>query len=275
MNLFIIDQNRLRSDALDDRLHYSTPADLFVLIDTAFVEMCKGKAFEIASNKNFMFLREHPSKVAVGSSISELLRQELHTRKPTSDIINPNLTDAFRLYLEELRTHGQARPRHAKLMELVTLHQDSLADGALNIAKKRADLQSTLDSWKQNLSPEDLQSLRSHRWTDKKWLSKSGVAAANGAIQLLIENGWSRDEAVAFCKLSPLFFRFQLAFNNLALHWLEHHGLPTAKDDTVLNDLLDMEYVVSATYAKELVTIDQKAGEQLALLNRLLEKATN
>ncbi len=272
MSSIIIDQNRFRSGELDDELHYAKPDDLFVIIDAAFIEMCKGNEYESTLNKSLAFLREHPSKVAVSASISQLMRQEIESKQPTVDIINHELTDAFRLYLEESRTLGSTGPLHSELMRRITLHQASLANEQLNVIVKRPQLEGAVIEWEQMLSPEELLSLRNSKWSDDDWLRTSGVSAAKRTTQLLIENGWSVDEAKAFTKLSPIMFRVQFAFNNLALFWLQKGGLPTAGDDKVLNDLIDLDYAVSATYATKLMTNDGKANLLFSHLKHLLEK---
>ena len=270
MSTIIVDQNQLRSDDLDHRLYYASPEDVFILTDAALVEMMKSDQFESTSFGSLKNLRERSPFIFLGFAVSELMRQELRDKRPTKEIISEELTSEFRLYLVEMTAWGDFGPRHAKTMDLVKTHQAELKLGQLNVAQKRPYLLEAIKEWKQRLSESELKDLRDHKWTDAKWLEKSGLTAAWGVIGMLVKEGWTEDEAKAFCKQVPIIFRFELAFNNLALRWLEWHGIETAPDEKILNDLIDLEYVVLATYCDKFLSVDQKAIELYELLKRLL-----
>lgn len=215
------------------------------------------------------YLCLEPSLVVVGRSIGELMREEIHTGKPITDIVDEEATRAFQKLLAGLRDQ----------------HEEELEKALANVKRiigsekrrrnrhkwQKGILVKRLESWQKSLKKPGLVNLRSKPDSTIIRLLAEWYRAEYVRDQALRDKA-PRNGAAALALAPGVYSHAISALDALALDWLARGGLDGAKPERISNDFFDLDYVVSATFGSGLLTRDQRAKRVYKYLMKALER---
>ena len=272
-DFFVIDQNYLRKEDLDQRLQQETEMG-FVLTDTTLIEMLKSPSWEYISERSLKIIASQAKRIWVSNAVSDLLRLEIKSKRPISpdDIISPILTKRLRLYLQEFANQGQIGARHGYMANHITQAQMDLAHRQLNHSRNLNMLRNAYEAMKKYLGEEKIRAMKNNEFGDEK-LSQIILSSALLAItDPLRENGFNEDEIEQFSRFDSFMLRQIIAFFLLCHHWIIMGGIECLNPEKATNDLMDINYILIASYGKGILSCEKKVNDLHMKLQQVLER---
>ncbi|WP_148712777.1 hypothetical protein [Corallococcus sp. AB030] len=260
----VLDQNVLRDEvqirsALELATKYQTS---LLLPDVALMEMMKNEQWESTARRSLALLAKTPSRIAIAWGTGELLRNELAAGHPQIDLVDNEVTEQFRAVLEQLRTKPQSALD--ELRPHIPGAQSMAQRQHLNHQHNKNRILRMVDAWKGILKPEAIKALRRENSDD---LFQALLASEN--LTNLFED-WLKgadfppDAARRLAAERSITSHVCLCYAALGLRWLKRQGIEGVQSEKVTNDLVDMDYVLIASFCIKLFT---KEGN----VNRMLE----
>lgn len=253
MRHVVLDQNVLRKDhrlvdALDDVRHRG---ELVILPDIALAEMMKSEQWETTTRRSLKLLSQRPSFVAVSRGVGPLMQTERDSGRPCADVIDHAMTKLFRELLDEIaKSNGrrleQVKCRIDKARAFARAQHFSLDRNKTQVAEFVEDIKS-------DLSEEELASARAPNETAIRQLLSTD-SMTRTCRQSLVTGGYQAECAAALAHQPSISSHEFLGWMSVGLRWL--NGLEMADPRKVTNDLVDKDYVVLATFCRDIVTME-------------------
>lgn len=246
----LLDQGALRSPKLRQRIASDLEA-LFVVPDVAFSEMSIKRDPIQSMIRSLSFLRSVSERTFVSLSCGEIKELQRTGKTPSR---------------EDLLSGPGTRVAHALMQgessadyELVVQRIRETAPQHREIYDARKDKAMMLDFvaiFSRNLGPSGLKALRANRITDVQKLGmiiliKNMMISVSGAFET------ETDIRMLIVRLARIMI------------WAERLGLQQVSDGKVMNDFIDMDFVVGGSYFNETMTCDK----MVATLDRTLRTA--
>ena len=227
-----------------------------LITDTATYEFSNVSSPDITWMRSLEHLCKEPNLVVVGRSVGEMMKEEVRSRQPKTDIVDHALTVRFQQLLTGVRDGDDADMR-------ATLRNVKRIIGRVKKRRNKHDwnksiLQNRVQWWEKVLTRPRLQRLR-------KLDRETGVRIlADLTTSKIIYNAAKKkrcsNSIASRLTVGPSVFCYTLyALEALALDWLARGGLQSAKATDITNDFFDMDYVISALFCAGLATKDGRA----------------
>jgi len=270
MVFYVLDQNVMRSAALADRVRTERNA-VFVVPDTAFVEMVKSDRWEDTMRGSLAALVPVPGRTFVSMAISEVMRVERAELKSINRaaLFPAEFTELIRELLPALAADRSSSAMDTIRARINGFRADLLVKEVDPIREKEGTerLVALLEA---ACGPAMAKDLRSGRMDRRAQLGLIQLKAPEIFARALNLDG---DQADRFRRSKPLLLRYIYLELRHAMHWVKSGGLKTAQAKKVLNDRLDQEYVLIASYCDAILTDDGNASEADEDLRMLLDDA--
>lgn len=262
----VVDQNVLRDEYEIDKLHQRClEENLSILLpDAAILEMLKGSEWEDTVWRSLVLLAKKPNYLIVGKCTGELMREEIKTGEPCTDVVDHDVTKQFLRFLNEIRNGSS--PTLSLLRRTVPDAVASQKSQLLDHKQNKATVLNLVRTWQEELSSEEIKILRSkdkdasaYNHTFRGLLAgpvmvKTCATALSGAgYPELTANLLSITQSVS----SHLF----LCMAGLALKWLGQGGLDSMPEEKVTNEVVDLEYIIFASLSKGIVSKERDVNE--------------
>ncbi len=254
----VLDQNKCRNGAAMRRLFQRCRRSRLqiLLTDMAMYEFSNVSRPDITWKRSLEHLCKEPSLVVVGRSVGEMMKEEVHSHQPKTEIVDHALTARFQQLLVGVRNDDDAQMK-ATLDNVKRLIRKERRKRNRH-DRNKSILQNRVQWWEKFLSPARLRRLRQlDRMTLVRILSDLNTSR-------LVYNAAKRRRCsnITACRLTvgPSVFCYSLyALEAFALDWLARGGLQSARATDISNDFFDMDYVVSALFCAGLATYDGRA----------------
>lgn len=267
---YVVDQNMMQRPELG-RFIRSNPKAKYILPDTFLVEMCKSEKWEYTFRRNFAQFLPVVSQCFMSLSVQEARDLELRYGHSCEQRLRPReFTKLVRGAIE-----GSQLPDGNETMHRVKAAMDSvrqeLLDNDLNRVVTKEDLLRRIEEVRSKLSKEDLQRCRdkSTGRLARAVISRNigdGIYQAHmksiGAPFVLAERlKHQRSMCLRWC--------YMLAHNALA--WAVEGGIESADEQHVLNDVLDQDYVLVASFFTGVLSLEHAVRNALVDLRFMLQ----
>lgn len=244
----VVDQNSLRDPAV-----IVAGAGPFLLPDVAIAELCKGTAWQYVAERSLALLAANAGEVHLAHSVGPIMQEELTTGVLMTDPCDPIATSGFQRILRDFVKNsttalaaiapgvGAAKP----------LAESQHFDGPRN----KQTVIDVHDSWKRELSQEQLKILRREKHRAPLFAELLSDASMTGTLRdMLLNAGYPRNIAQNLVAFPSFTSAHSLALVALALLWLAENGLANAPEDRLTNDLADLDYVVLSIFCRGYAT---------------------
>jgi hypothetical protein len=255
MSFHVLDQNYLRSSELRSFLANLPRGEYVLLPDEALLEMLKGEEWHQTALKSLEILKDYPSRVLIGYARSELLKHEIQTKTPVDGIVADDITGAFQTYLTQYSKSGNLDSFANDVIGKLTTAQEELKDHQLNVEENAGLFRTMHRAIRESLSPEAVKALRRDPANlPCDLLGYSIVHALSSCRDALLAEGLSFDDAKALLSKDTFLLRHMLGYSLTSLRWIGSGGLEPMKDESINNQLIDIDYAVAASYGISILT---------------------
>lgn len=256
----VIDQNCLRDeDILRERVTRArTHGELIVLPDTAFIEMTKNAEWELTIKESLRILAKYSAGVVVSYSPGQLLRMERDSGRAHCDIVDHIATPQIRSLLDEI---DRGENNFLEIIKpLVVDAQAVFRNQKLNHEGNRKYVAAAVGFWELSLPMTAIKQLRRN---DRKLFCE--LLASSHVVEMCrisMEGlGWAAGSSSYLASSPSVTSHNFLCIAALGLRYVADGGIEGKSAEKVTNDVADLDYLLMATFCKELLTKDQKLNE--------------
>ena len=261
----------MQSDELASLL-VAEPDAKFVVPDIAFVEMSKHPNWEYTMGLALPPLASASGRIFMSLSVGEAMGTELEMLQPiTTDQLLPEdyckLLRGLVLEFHEERV-GEAR---TKIAERFDKTRTELLEEEPNPDLAKAQTKGLVDIWREALKPEVLKELRRSGAGPDLFLAMAQVNAEIFFTRLLQQQGVAASAIDVFKKSKPCVLRYlYLITRHSLLSTLKGMGWEALAASKELNNRLDQEYALTASFFDGLLSLDKAANAAHADLMHML-----
>jgi hypothetical protein len=251
------------------------PGGHIIVSDTCLLEMMKGPTWEYVSTRTLAPLSAVPAQVSVSLGVGELMRRELQSGVPTTDIVDAEVTPQFRgLMLDLQRGRG---PVLDQTRQLISAAQAQTQQHQLNGPVNKGRVVRMIGVLKSLLSSAELAALRRHGTSETDGAEGQaivdGILSAPALIGAVTENlakdGLAPADVLERLAVGPsVLAHTWLSAAALALDWISSDGFSGAAESKFTNDQCDMDNAVLGLTCAEFITDDRKARRIFGDLQR-------
>jgi hypothetical protein len=253
--IFVVDQNFMRDEGL--RIILRKGSSKIVLPDAAFFEMCKAKEWKSTLRNSLEILSGSPNDVHVSAPVNELISWEEKNKQGTKSVISKKYTKFARDLLREV-----AEQREGAAHREIDLHiQQRAVRSDLDQEACKRSVAKLNSSVKSSLSQIFLGNLRSGLVDDAALCREIRRLAPDCALNYFRDIGMSREKAASFCRKNPMLIR-RIYLNVLnSTEWIVAGGYEGLSAKKAENEVIDQEYILTATYFDGILTkeVDAKS----------------
>lgn len=249
--LIVLDQNKLREDRAPEVVHalLNEPNTHFVLPDIAFIEMTKNPEHrERTLRASLRLLANYPNRVHVAMGLQDCFKFELFTLKSSANHLTFRAhSDNLRRLLRTLAGGDEGASDLQRLIDDPDNHYSILADQYFDDQANKKRLGVVIDALKSALPESTLKDLRAKRLGRTERVEIVYQRAPRLLAGLFKSMGVPEGKAWSFQKKKPMILREHYSMLLLAIDWIAAGGFESAAPKTITNDLIDHEYVITAT----------------------------
>ncbi|SPY99996.1 Uncharacterised protein [Pseudomonas luteola] len=270
-NIYILDQNVMRRPTLSEIIKREPEAN-FVIPDVALVEMTKNEHWEVILRESFRLLYPVTSRCFMSISVQEGLNRELTTKKSVDGKLLPY---AFRDMIRSIIQGSQSdidNPTFSLIRNNISSVQREIKVNDLNENFLRGELESRVTILKNGLTKEKLKACRNPE-TARAMRIQIAKDVGDGLYnQYMKSRGISRVISRRLKLQKCLTLRWAYLLAHHALHWLSDGGLDQAQEHKVVNDVLDQDYVLIATFFTGIISLETDVKKSYEDLKVMLSK---
>lgn len=275
MSVQVADQNLFNPMPGGIRERLAVDGDLQVVVpDAALVEMCKGETWAQTFELGLWELRGYESRVILSASIYDVLAEELATgiASTREDVLPPDVQPAVQALLQSVGDGSwtEADDVRTRVEEI----QNDIQTELLDPDQARNMTAALVATWHDGLPRPVLRALASTK-VDPDFFRAFIVAEAYSLCVQICRDRMklSDQETLEFIRAQPLVLRYLLAMARHSLR-LARNGKDSVAQTAAwkeLNNRLDIEYALIATYVDGFMSKDQRAEEGYEELRVMLE----
>lgn len=252
----VIDSNCLQSDRLDSYLRRDR-SNKVVLITAATVEAYKNN-YERGLPKSFEILGRYACQVLVAKDNQSVVSINGRSSGLQGRLISKSDTKKFSKFVNSLRSLPNSK--ELDFVNEVRLQKSREVERYLKKLKDESEnLKKVISIRAARYSKKHISGYRKGLAPSKEFIDlirkEVEVVAGNASGVLEIEHNLP-------CPAAPIpngfIFRLALANHLLVIDWIANGGANDVNPDKLLNDVMDMHFVVYATYFDGLMTNDRK-----------------
>lgn len=247
MEMYVVDQNYMRRANLNEVVARN-PKIKFVIPDTGLVEMVKSDQWEETFRRNFEAFVPVVNRCYMSLAVQQARDLEI-ARRETSD--GHLLPKAYTKLLRGAILESQlgSGPTMSLLRREMDRARQELKDHDLNASANRAELERLVQDLRSELTEDELKPCRQEgddgRWARLRLTQSVGNSLFSAHMK---KNKVPDQVASRLWKAKSMNLRWCYLLVHHALQWLCDGGLEGAKDEVVLNDVLDQDYVLLASF---------------------------
>jgi hypothetical protein len=250
------------------------PDSIFFVPDVALVEMCKHEQWRRTMGLSFALFVPATKRTYASLSVGIVLQLEIQQRRPieAQEFISHDFTPVLRDLIAEF-----GAKREGDAMRLVAEHfvesRSELLLEELNAesAKQRTgDLAAILCG---ALKPAVLKVFRTKRLDATARLDFILVNAQQFCQEYLIRCGFREEQAKQMISANALVLRYFFVLVRHVLKWSIQCGWDNVRADKELNNQLDQEYVLTASYFDRFLSNDKAARDAYDDLLQLMARS--
>ena len=252
-----LDQNQISNVRL-----FTSVQDSFLIPDIVWFENIKSDGWRDDVSRSFALFHKEPSRLHIAYPVGELLRRELQTHSPITDPIDWEGTRRFREllsqsdYVSTIEANVEAlRPAGLEPVIHLADNRRSLSDGMAAVAKiGGADLMSRI------------RKCASQPKLVKPKLVKFAASIA-GLTDRTLEDaltdlGLPETGRAALTNRQSAFYRTEFCFWAQVFQFAMDSPSLDMKDSRLLNDLVDSDYAITASYCDALETCEDRLRQR-------------
>lgn len=268
---FVLDQNVLRKPDLA-RLIARDPASKFVLPDLSFLEMTKSADWEDTLRNSLGQLAVIPRRVVVAHSVNDALGREVSSLVPVNrHMLSLEATEFVRDILAWART-GESNSAIQRIRDDPDDHRQALARDHLSHDENKRSLQTLIEATRRFI-PEGLQrQMRGQSLSAEDRLDIVHNIARGLVPEVLATRGVSLNKSRAFLSRKPLLYRYLVVRVWYCADWISKGGLEPYPEEKVTNEVMDHQYVLTASFFHGLESLDGKAKRAYDALRSILQR---
>lgn len=266
----VVDSSFLRSPALEQFLQASADNQAVLSELTAF-EAYKGDPLKNALS-NYASCARFPQQVLVLRGVRDIIEAERQQTLSPLDYVDPEQTAGFGRYCR-LLTRAAAGDAHVQ--REIAAHGDAAAEKVAATRSGAWQVENGIRGIARSFSPAERAEIRSRNPSQETMRRLWRGMMTQGAFGLALDS-----DATALPSLKEAVqtfgFRYGCAGYVLALWWVRNGGIEAARDETLCNDILDMQQAALATRFDGLLTRDAKLRdifEELSVYLAAFERA--
>lgn len=266
----VVDQNVLRKEHLLRPAIAAAAAagEKIVIPDIAFAEMMKSAEWASTTEHSLAILAEDPELVVVSHAIGPVMKAEEESGEACTDIIDHDVTPVVRSLLQEIR-QGRG-PIFDRVAALIGPAQDLAKAQHFEHSRNKQVIERIVAAWKEELSPDDLKKLR--RGDDESFVVEllADMSMIRTCRDALIGAGYEEKKANVLAFEPSVSAHNFLCLAAYGVRWID--GLDSAAPEGVTNDLADMDYIVTASLSRDLVSEEKRVRQIHERLKRVIER---
>lgn len=268
----VVDQNVLRKPELAELID-TQPAVRFVLPDLSFLEMTKSREWESTLQQSLQQLATVPNRVLVAYSVNEALDRELRTLQSVSGHMHHvEATKFVRDILAWVRT-GISNPSVERYRKDPDDHKAAVKSDHLDHAGNKIALGRLIDSTKHFIPTEIQKRMRGATLTLEERLDIVYDIARGLVPEILASRGVNRNKSRAFLSQRPLFYRYLIVRVWYCAEWIAKGGFESLSGEDVSNEILDHQYVLTASLFDGLLSRETKVNKAYNDLLAIMRRA--
>lgn len=277
MTVYVVDQNMMQHPTLEVLL-INEPHARFVIPDVAFVEMSKREDWEYTMRLAFEKITPAVERTFLSLAVGEALSIEVGR----GSAIDPPalLPDDFKVFVQSLMlelAENREGPSKTIIRERFKSVRADLLMHELNHESAKHGVAKLVDPWVQGVKPTVLKAMRNGTYDDKFILSFIKFNADVMFPQYAKAAGMSEDECEALTGTKSMSLRYFYLLVRHSLSWAISGSWEQVRADKELNNQLDLEYALIASFFDNLLTLDTRARKAyedlLAMLAMTTEEA--
>ena len=249
-----LDQNQLSNKQL-----ILSCQDSFLIPDITWFENTKADGWRDDIQRSFEVFHKDSSRLHIAYPIGVLLRRELQTRTPIIDPIDWEGTDNLRKLLRQ--------PDYITSIEAnISLLQKSGLEPDIHLAESRKSLNDGMTELTETVGREQMSELRAMHRNSKPPLSafapSIAALAKKNVKHTLTELGLRDADLNSLNTHQSAFYRVQFCFWAQIFQFAMCSSLISNGDKTLLNDIVDSDYAITASYCDALETSDDRLRQR-------------
>jgi len=267
----VVDQNVYRLPEIATIIA-NEPNTRFVIPDIALLEMTKSDEWERTLRQSLVQLAAVPHRTVIAHSVNYALSQELVGLKSFVGLMiyrqaMPHLHEIF----EWIRT-GKTTDTIHKIRSDIQGHRSDMASQFLNHVENKSSAYELITATKSFLPPDLQKRLRQDQSDLSARIEATYRIATSLLVDILVDRGFSRNRAIMYLRKRPVVYRYLVVRAWYCLRWLSLGGFEALKDYKLTNELLDQQYVVTASLFQGILSKEPALNEAYAVLISILKK---
>lgn len=265
---YIIDQNVFRKT---DRLRNEVRNNPIILPDSALMEMMKSPQWLSTFTNSFKYIIENNNEVFVAYTPGNILKKEFETGIPCinikNDIIDSESTKFVVLLKDYIKSNNVEKL--SSLNSNVRLAQENAEIIFYNHKKNSQIFKKHVKTIEILLSDDEKKDLRKN---DNYNTIFNRIKQTDDGKEFLIDLGCNPIYAESLLNAKSFSYLLYLSYITLALHWIKMGigGLKDVKDETISNDIIDMDFVVLGLLCGKLLSEEKKVKSIFNVLSKYI-----
>ena len=267
----VLDQNVLRKPELDEKINRQ-PDLRFVLPDLALLEMTKGEQWEATLLRSLSTLASVPDRTFLAYSVNEALAYELRTQRPKVDrMLWKPATTFTRDLLKWVRT-GRETEAISRIRRDPSEDKQAVIADHLTHEENKASIARLIAATKSQITSETQKALRGKKFSPEEVLDIVHQLAQSVAYGVLEDRNVLGKTAQTFLRQRPVFYRYVIVHAWNCIHWISQGGFETFADASASNELLDHQYVITASCFQGILSNETKVNNAYQALIAVLPR---
>jgi hypothetical protein len=233
--------------------------DGILIPDITWFENIKSPGWRLDVSRSFEAFHKAPEKIHIGHATGALLHQELNSKRPTTDPVNWEGTTLLRDLL-----------RQKDYISLIESNVDSLRSAGLqpliNLPDNRLSLEEGLAALTGILGEKGMAAFRAaHRTTNtslRDYAPSIAAIAEKSLSDTFTDLGLSQADSASLTNRQSAFFRTKFCFWAQIFRYAMNSTSLQLGDRKLLNDLVDSDYAIIASYTDALESDDAGLRER-------------
>jgi len=242
----LLDQNQMSNPA-----NFSGTTDDFLIPDIAWFENIKSEGWRDDISRSFALFHKEPHRLHIAYCVGELLRQEMKTHQPVESPIDSKKTNQLQ---ELLKNQNYVET----IEENINLLRKDPIEPIVHLAGKRALIADSMLALHQRAGKSIMKQLRANRNELKSYTPSIAKLTDTSLATTLSDLGISDQQQKGLLCRQSAFYRYHFVYWAQVFQFsIGSPNLQTG-DTRLLNDLVDSDYAVTASYCAHLETSDKK-----------------
>lgn len=269
MSIYVIDQNYFRKPELISQLESNT--DLNIAIpDTALIEMCKSPEWESTLRNSLLPLAPYSERCMCLVNIGDPLQFEIVNHRANDvSLIDEEFGSMLRLLMREIES-SETGPAFSLFRREVPSVMEEIKNGQLNHISNLKSLSGTVRLLLESLGGPIKKALRAQPADRDLTIELVKLNMPRLMEAYLNSISFPYESRDAYIQKKSFAYRFVALRFWLSVNWIRKGGLESLPETKATNCLLDLEYVLMASYFDGFLSEDRLANEAYTDLNAIL-----